>query len=88
MAGGGGDTRAALGRRRLANRLSVAAQQQIRLDILNSVTNLEGSKEQLKLARIARDLAQKNTQVMLEGLLRSLGFEQITITFDPPAVAS
>jgi outer membrane protein TolC len=35
-------------------------QQQIRLDILNAVTNLEGSKEQLKLARIARDLAQKN----------------------------
>jgi outer membrane protein TolC len=35
-------------------------QQQIRLDILNAVTNLEGSKEQLKLAVIARDLAQKN----------------------------
>jgi len=35
-------------------------QQQIRLDILNAVTNMEGSKEQLKLARIARDFAQKN----------------------------
>ena len=35
-------------------------QQQIRLDILNAVTNLEGSKEQLKLALTARDLAQKN----------------------------
>ena len=35
-------------------------QQQIRLDILNAVTNLDGSKEQLKLARIARDFAQKN----------------------------
>jgi hypothetical protein len=34
-----------------------------------------------------RDLAQKNTQAMLEGLLRSLGFEKITIVFDPPAVA-
>jgi len=35
-------------------------QQQIRLDILNAVTNLEGSKEQLKLARVALDFAQKN----------------------------
>ena len=34
-----------------------------------------------------RDLAQKNTKAMLEALLRSLGFEQITIIFDPPAVA-
>jgi outer membrane protein TolC len=35
-------------------------QQQIRLDILNAVTNLDGSKEQLKLAKIAREFAQKN----------------------------
>jgi len=34
-----------------------------------------------------RVLAQKNTQAMLEALLRSLGFEQITIIFDPPVVA-
>lgn len=33
-----------------------------------------------------RDLAEKNTKSMLEALLRSLGFEQITIIFDPPAV--
>jgi outer membrane protein TolC len=35
-------------------------QQQIRLDILNAVTNLDGSREQLKLAKIAREFAQKN----------------------------
>ena len=35
-------------------------QQQIRLDILNAVTNLDGSKEQLKLAKLAREFAQKN----------------------------
>jgi outer membrane protein TolC len=35
-------------------------QQQIRLDILNAVTNLEGSKDQLKLAKLAREFAQKN----------------------------
>ena len=34
-----------------------------------------------------RDLAERNTKSMLEALLRSLGFEQITIIFDPPAVA-
>jgi len=50
------------------------AQQQIRLDILNSVTNLEGSKEQLKLARIARDLAQKNYEA--EKKKYELGTEQ------------
>jgi outer membrane protein TolC len=49
-------------------------QQQIRLDILNSVTNLEGSKEQLKLARIARDLAQKNYEA--EKKKYELGTEQ------------
>ena len=35
-------------------------QQQIRLDVLNAVSNVEGSKEQLKLAQTALDLAQKN----------------------------
>ena len=35
-------------------------QQGIRLDILNALTNLDGSVEQLKLARLARDFAQKN----------------------------
>ncbi|HTS61186.1 MAG TPA: TolC family protein [Candidatus Acidoferrales bacterium] len=49
-------------------------QQQIRLDILNAVTNLEGSKEQLKLARIARDLAQKNYEA--EKKKYELGTEQ------------
>jgi outer membrane protein TolC len=49
-------------------------QQQIRLDILNAVTNLEGSKEQLKLARIAQDLAQKNYEA--EKKKYELGTEQ------------
>ncbi|HTP31231.1 MAG TPA: TolC family protein [Candidatus Acidoferrales bacterium] len=49
-------------------------QQQIRLDILNAVTNLEGSKEQLKLARVARDLAQKNYEA--EKKKYELGTEQ------------
>ena len=35
-------------------------QQAIRLNILNAVTRLEGAEEQLKLARIQRDFAQKN----------------------------
>jgi outer membrane protein TolC len=35
-------------------------EQGIRLDILNAVVNLQGSVEQLKLARLARDFAQKN----------------------------
>jgi outer membrane protein TolC len=49
-------------------------QQQIHLDILNAVTDLEGSKEQLKLARIARDLAQKNYEA--EKKKYELGTEQ------------
>lgn len=36
------------------------AQQNIRLNILNAVTSLEGAKEQLKLAVIQRDYAVKN----------------------------
>jgi outer membrane protein len=35
-------------------------EQGIRLDILNAVVNLQGSVEQLKLAKLARDFAQKN----------------------------
>jgi hypothetical protein len=31
-----------------------------------------------------RELAEKNTRSMLETFLRSLGFEQMTIVFDPP----
>jgi len=34
-------------------------QQGIRLDILNAITNVESSKESVKLAKIARDFAQK-----------------------------
>ena len=33
-----------------------------------------------------KELAEKNTESMLQALLRSLGFERITIIFDPPAV--
>jgi hypothetical protein len=32
--------------------------------------------------------AQKNTRNMLNGMLRSLGFQQITVTFNPAATAS
>ena len=48
------------------------------------------AEEKLRAAAEAsqlRDLAQKNTQAMLETMLRSLGFEQVTIVFDPPVVA-
>ena len=34
-----------------------------------------------------RVLAETNTRAMLDALLESLGFEEITIIFDPPAVA-
>ena len=34
-------------------------QQGIRLDILNAITNVESSKESVKLAKVARDFAQK-----------------------------
>jgi outer membrane protein len=34
-------------------------QQTVRLDILNAITNVESSKESVKLAKIARDFAQK-----------------------------
>ena len=35
-------------------------QQNVRLNVLNAVTNLEGAKEQLKLARVQRDFAALN----------------------------
>src|SRR5206468_11883885 len=35
-------------------------QQQIRLDILNAATNVESSKESVKLAKVALEFAQKN----------------------------
>ena len=34
-------------------------QQTVRLDILNAITNVESSKESVKLAKVARDFAQK-----------------------------
>jgi outer membrane protein len=37
-----------------------STQQQIRLDILNAATNVESSKESVKLAKIALEFAQKN----------------------------
>jgi outer membrane protein TolC len=35
-------------------------QQAVRLNVLNAITKLDGAKEQLKLAQIQRDFAQKN----------------------------
>ena len=47
--------------------LAVRNQQQgIRLNILNAVTSLEGAKEQLKLAKVSLDFANKNADAMLE----------------------
>jgi outer membrane protein len=37
-----------------------STQQQIRLDILNAATNVESSKESVKLAKVALEFAQKN----------------------------
>jgi outer membrane protein len=39
-------------------------QQSVRLSVLNAITNVNGSKEQLKLARISADFAQKNLDAM------------------------
>jgi outer membrane protein len=41
-------------------------QEGVRLSILNAITALEGSKEQLKLAKIQQDFAQKNLDAMKE----------------------
>jgi outer membrane protein len=47
--------------RKKSDALNLRNQQQgIRLSILNAVTNLEGSKEQLKLAKIQKDFASLN----------------------------
>ena len=52
-----------------------AAEQQIRLQVLNSVTNIENSKASVELARRARDLAQKRVEA--EQKKYDLGTEQI-----------
>ena len=47
------------------------------------------AEEKLRIAAEAsklKELAEKNTESMLQAMLRSLGFERITIIFDPPAV--
>jgi outer membrane protein len=41
-------------------------QEGVRLSVLNAITALEGSKEQLKLAKIQQDFAQKNLDAMKE----------------------
>jgi outer membrane protein TolC len=41
-------------------------QQQVRLNVQNAITALQGSKEQLKLAKIQQDFAQKNLDAMNE----------------------
>ena len=38
------------------------SEQQVRLDVLNAVTSLESSREQVKLAKIQRDLAQQDQE--------------------------
>jgi hypothetical protein len=49
------------------------------------------AEEKLRTAAEAsklKELAEKNTRSMLDAFLRSLGFEQITIVFDPPPAAA
>jgi hypothetical protein len=49
------------------------------------------AEEKLRTAAEAsklKELAEKNTRSMLEAFLRSLGFEQVTIVFDPPPVVA
>jgi hypothetical protein len=49
------------------------------------------AEEKLRTAAEAsklKELAEKNTRSMLEAFLRSLGYEQITIVFDPPPTAT
>jgi len=41
-------------------------QQSIRLNVLNAITGLEGSKESLNLAIVQRDFSQKNADAMME----------------------
>jgi outer membrane protein TolC len=40
------------------------SQETVRLNVLNAITNLEGSKEQLKLAKTVRELSQANLDAM------------------------
>jgi outer membrane protein len=49
-------------------------EQQVRLDILNAVSTVEGAKDSVKLARTVRDLAQKNYEA--EQKKYELGTEQ------------
>ena len=50
-------------------------QQQVRLDVLTAMTNLESSKDAVRLAVVARDFAQKNVDA--ENQKYQLGTEQI-----------
>jgi outer membrane protein TolC len=50
-------------------------QQQVRLDVLTAMTNLESSKDSVRLAIVARDFAQKNLDA--ENQKYQLGTEQI-----------
>jgi outer membrane protein TolC len=53
--------------RKKSDLLTLRNQQQgIRLGVLNAVTNLEGAKEQLKLARIQKDFADLNYKAELQ----------------------
>jgi outer membrane protein len=50
-------------------------QQQVRLDVLTAITNLESSKDSVRLAIVARDFAQKNLDA--ENQKYQLGTEQV-----------
>jgi outer membrane protein TolC len=50
-------------------------QQEVRLDVMTAMTNLQSSKESVKLAMVARDFAQKNLDA--ENQKYQLGTEQI-----------
>ncbi len=50
-------------------------QQQVRLDVLTAMTNLESSKDSVRLAIVARDFAQKNLDA--ENQKYQLGTEQV-----------
>jgi outer membrane protein TolC len=50
-------------------------QQQVRLDVLTAMTNLESSKDSVRLANVARDFSQKNLDA--ENQKYQLGTEQI-----------
>jgi outer membrane protein TolC len=50
-------------------------QQQVRLDVLTAMTNLESSKDSVRLAIVARDFARKNLDA--ENQKYQLGTEQV-----------